>query len=162
MIQLPGRSASTTSWHVVSRDPSDRTDTYTSGDAVSERRSPRVLGDYYTVRSARCPRDHWMGCGVPFGRRYDIVGRAPSRSLMRLSTRPGSLCVQQSPTGDEDEPGSSRARGVVRCSGLLYRILGTVVALLGLANTAIVVRETGEAVYGLVSWSRRLHCFPLR
>ncbi len=36
--------------------------------------------------------------------------------------------------------------------GLLYRILGTpVVALLGLANTAIVVRETGEAVYGLVS-----------
>jgi O-antigen/teichoic acid export membrane protein len=36
--------------------------------------------------------------------------------------------------------------------GLLYRILGTpVVALLGLVNTAIVVRETGEAVYGLVS-----------
>ena len=36
--------------------------------------------------------------------------------------------------------------------GPLYRILGTpVVALLGLANTAIVVRETGEAVYGLVS-----------
>ena len=36
--------------------------------------------------------------------------------------------------------------------GPLYRVLGTpVVALLGLANTAIVVRETGEAVYGLVS-----------
>ena len=36
--------------------------------------------------------------------------------------------------------------------GPLYRILGTpVVALLGLANTAIVVRETGEAVFGLVS-----------
>ncbi len=36
--------------------------------------------------------------------------------------------------------------------GPLYRILGTpIVALLGLANTAIVVRETGEAVFGLVS-----------
>jgi O-antigen/teichoic acid export membrane protein len=36
--------------------------------------------------------------------------------------------------------------------GPLYRILGTpVVALLGLANTAIVVRETGEALFGLVS-----------
>jgi O-antigen/teichoic acid export membrane protein len=36
--------------------------------------------------------------------------------------------------------------------GPLYRILGTpVVAALGLANTAIIVRETGEAVFGLVS-----------
>lgn len=36
--------------------------------------------------------------------------------------------------------------------GPLYRILGTpVVALLGLANTAIIVRETGAAVFGLVS-----------
>ena len=36
--------------------------------------------------------------------------------------------------------------------GPIYRILGTpVVAALGLANTAIVVRETGEAVFGLVS-----------
>lgn len=36
--------------------------------------------------------------------------------------------------------------------GPLYRILGTpVVALLGLVNTAIIVRETGEAVFGLVS-----------
>ena len=36
--------------------------------------------------------------------------------------------------------------------GPLYRILGTpVVAVLGLANTAIIVRETGEAVFGLVS-----------
>ncbi|CKI41515.1 oligosaccharide flippase family protein [Mycolicibacterium smegmatis] len=36
--------------------------------------------------------------------------------------------------------------------GPLYRILGTpVVALLGLLNTAIIVRETGEAVFGLVS-----------
>lgn len=36
--------------------------------------------------------------------------------------------------------------------GPLYRVLGTpVVALLGLANTAIIVRETGEAVFGLVS-----------
>jgi O-antigen/teichoic acid export membrane protein len=36
--------------------------------------------------------------------------------------------------------------------GPLYRILGTpVVALLGLVNTAFIVRETGEAVFGLVS-----------
>jgi O-antigen/teichoic acid export membrane protein len=36
--------------------------------------------------------------------------------------------------------------------GPVYRILGTpIVAVLGLANTAIVVRETGEAVFGLVS-----------
>jgi O-antigen/teichoic acid export membrane protein len=36
--------------------------------------------------------------------------------------------------------------------GPLYRVVGTpVVALLGLANTAIIVRETGEAVFGLVS-----------
>lgn len=36
--------------------------------------------------------------------------------------------------------------------GPVYRILGTpVVAVLGLANTAIIVRETGEAVFGLVS-----------
>jgi O-antigen/teichoic acid export membrane protein len=36
--------------------------------------------------------------------------------------------------------------------GPVYRILGTpVVAALGLANTAIIVRDTGEAVFGLVS-----------
>lgn len=36
--------------------------------------------------------------------------------------------------------------------GPLYRILGTpLVALLGLANTAIIVRETGAAVFGLVA-----------
>jgi O-antigen/teichoic acid export membrane protein len=36
--------------------------------------------------------------------------------------------------------------------GPVYRILGTpLVAILGLANTAIVVRETGAAVFGLVS-----------
>jgi O-antigen/teichoic acid export membrane protein len=36
--------------------------------------------------------------------------------------------------------------------GPLYRILGTpAVALLGLVNTAIIVRETGEALFGLVS-----------
>jgi O-antigen/teichoic acid export membrane protein len=36
--------------------------------------------------------------------------------------------------------------------GPIYRILGTpVVAALGLANTAIIVRETGVAVFGLVS-----------
>jgi O-antigen/teichoic acid export membrane protein len=36
--------------------------------------------------------------------------------------------------------------------GPVYRIAGTpVIATLGLANTAIIVRETGEAVFGLVS-----------
>ena len=36
--------------------------------------------------------------------------------------------------------------------GPLYRVIGTpLVALLGLANTAIIVRETGAAVFGLVS-----------
>lgn len=36
--------------------------------------------------------------------------------------------------------------------GPLYRVLGTpVVAVLGLANTAVIVRETGAAVFGLVS-----------
>lgn len=36
--------------------------------------------------------------------------------------------------------------------GPLYRVIGTpVVAVLGLVNTAIIVRETGEAVFGLVS-----------
>ncbi|GAA4471174.1 oligosaccharide flippase family protein [Rhodococcus olei] len=41
-------------------------------------------------------------------------------------------------------------RALVRAT--VYRILGTpVVAVLGLVNTAVVVRETGEAVYGLVS-----------
>ncbi len=36
--------------------------------------------------------------------------------------------------------------------GPLYRILGTpIIAMLGLLNTAIIVRETGEAVFGLVS-----------
>ncbi len=36
--------------------------------------------------------------------------------------------------------------------GPIYRILGTpVVAVLGLANTAIIIRETGSAVFGLVS-----------
>lgn len=36
--------------------------------------------------------------------------------------------------------------------GPVYRVLGTpVVAALGLANTAIIVRQTGEAVFGLVS-----------
>lgn len=41
-------------------------------------------------------------------------------------------------------------RALVR--GTLYRIVGTpVVAALGLVNTAVIVRETGEAVFGLVS-----------
>jgi O-antigen/teichoic acid export membrane protein len=36
--------------------------------------------------------------------------------------------------------------------GPIYRILGTpIIALLGLVTTAIIVRETGEAVFGLVS-----------
>lgn len=45
---------------------------------------------------------------------------------------------------------AAEKRSAIR--GPLYRILGTpVVALLGLANTAIIVRETGAAVFGLVA-----------
>ncbi|MVU77321.1 oligosaccharide flippase family protein [Nocardia sp. ET3-3] len=45
-------------------------------------------------------------------------------------------------------PGERRA--LLRSAG--YRIAGTpIVALLGLANTAIIVRQTGSAVFGLVS-----------
>ncbi|MFC9786512.1 lipopolysaccharide biosynthesis protein [Rhodococcus sp. NPDC127528] len=41
-------------------------------------------------------------------------------------------------------------RALVR--GTVYRVVGTpVVAVLGLANTALIVRETGAAVFGLVS-----------
>ena len=59
----------------------------------------------------------------------------------------------------------TRAVGAEERRALLYgpldRILGTpVVALLGLVNTAIVVRETGERAYGVwCPWSRRLRCF---
>jgi O-antigen/teichoic acid export membrane protein len=46
----------------------------------------------------------------------------------------------------------SRAERRSAILGPLYRVLGTpVVALLGLANTAIIVRETGAAVFGLVA-----------
>jgi len=51
--------------------------------------------------------------------------------------------------------GLDRLTGAERRSairGPIYRILGTpVVALLGLANTAIIVRESGAVVFGLVS-----------
>ena len=44
--------------------------------------------------------------------------------------------------------------------GPVYRIIGTpVVAALGLANTAIIVRETGAAVFGLVSLIATIRCF---
>ena len=53
---------------------------------------------------------------------------------------------------------SSRSRGLAPAEkralvrGTAYRIIGTpVVGLLGLANTAIIVRETGADVFGLVS-----------
>jgi O-antigen/teichoic acid export membrane protein len=54
---------------------------------------------------------------------------------------------------EDDRPDSlSRAERRSAMLGPLYRILGTpVVALLGLANTAIIVRETGPAVFGLVA-----------
>lgn len=53
-------------------------------------------------------------------------------------------------TADQDRlaPGERRAL----LAAPVYRVLGTpVVALLGLVNTGIIVRETGEAVFGLVS-----------
>lgn len=46
--------------------------------------------------------------------------------------------------------GSGERRSIVL--GTVFRVLGTpLVALVGLLNTAIIVRETGEAVFGLVS-----------
>ena len=45
---------------------------------------------------------------------------------------------------------AAEKRSAIR--GPLYRVIGTpVVALLGLANTAIIVRETGASVFGLVA-----------
>lgn len=45
---------------------------------------------------------------------------------------------------------AAERRSAIR--GPLYRVLGTpVVALLGLANTAVIVRETGAGVFGLVA-----------
>lgn len=53
-------------------------------------------------------------------------------------------------TADPDRLTKAERRSAI--FGPLYRILGTpVVALLGLANTAIIVRETGAAVFGLVA-----------
>lgn len=58
-------------------------------------------------------------------------------------------------TGDQvtgDPARLTRAERRSAVYGPLYRVLGTpVVAALGLANTAIIVRETGAAVFGLVS-----------
>lgn len=53
-------------------------------------------------------------------------------------------------TADPNHLTGAEKRSAIR--GPLYRVLGTpVVALLGLANTAIIVRETGAAVFGLVA-----------
>jgi O-antigen/teichoic acid export membrane protein len=52
-------------------------------------------------------------------------------------------------TGPDRLTGAERRSAIL---GPLYRVLGTpVVALLGLANTAIIVRETGAEVFGLVA-----------
>jgi O-antigen/teichoic acid export membrane protein len=52
--------------------------------------------------------------------------------------------------GDPGELTRAERRSAIL--GPLYRVLGTpVVAFLGLANTAIIVRETGAAVFGLVA-----------
>lgn len=53
-------------------------------------------------------------------------------------------------TADPDRLTTAERRSAVYAP--LYRVLGTpVVAALGLANTALIVRETGAAVFGLVS-----------
>ncbi|SEL12219.1 lipopolysaccharide biosynthesis protein [Rhodococcus maanshanensis] len=53
-------------------------------------------------------------------------------------------------TSGHDRLAPEERRALVR--GTVYRIVGTpAVAVLGLVNTAIIVRETGEAVFGLVS-----------
>ena len=68
--------------------------------------------------------------------------------------RPGSSCAARRRRSGDDENQGQLAPEERRALlyGPLYRVVGTpVVALLGLANTAIIVRETGEAVFGLVS-----------
>ncbi len=52
--------------------------------------------------------------------------------------------------GDDRLTPPDERRVLIR--GTLYRIVGTpVVAILGLANTALIAHETGSAVFGLVS-----------
>ena len=71
-------------WHVrVSRPVRPYRHLHRVGIAISGQRSRRACSAtiYAPVRSARrCPRDHWVGCGARFGRRYDMAGPAPSRS----------------------------------------------------------------------------------
>lgn len=51
-----------------------------------------------------------------------------------------------------DSTGLGKAEQKSVLLGTLFRIVGTpAVALIGLANTALIVRQTGEAVFGLVS-----------
>ena len=142
----------------VSRDPSDRTDTYIDwGLQYLGTESPRVLGDYLCtspVSAAVSARS--LGWGATRGL---VGGTTWSARPLRAGVRDSQRGQDRGAFGSNGhpamtiEPGSTRARGASRAAlRPLYRILGTpVVALLGLANTAIVVRETGEAVFGLVS-----------
>ena len=141
----------------VSRDPSDRTETYIEwGLQYLGSESPRVLGDYLCTSpvsaavSARSlggvRRAVWSA--VRHGR------PGPFALAMRLSMRPGSYAygevVHPPMTMDQDRLTTEERRALLY--GPVYRIIGTpIVAFLGLANTAIIVRETGEAVFGLVS-----------
>ena len=143
----------------VSRDPSDRTDDlHRVGTAVS--------GHGVAARARRLPMHQSGQRGgvraiVRRGAARVVVGGTtrPARPLrarrMRLSTRPGSSSRSArlghpAMTVDQGRLAPEERRALLH--GPLYRILGTpVVALLGLANTAIIVRETGEAVFGLVS-----------
>ena len=92
-------------------------------------------------RSLRSALRH--GRPGPFALAYAVLSAA--RIVVRSAGSASSLM-----TVDQGRLAPEERRALLY--GPIYRILGTpVVAALGLANTAIIVRETGEAVFGLVS-----------
>ena len=149
----------------VSRDLSDHTDTYIGwGLEYLGRESPRLLGDYLCTSpvSAAVSAGSLGGCDARCGRRYDMAGPVPvalayaALNAARLVVRRAESCHPPM-TMKQGQLAPEERRALLY--GPVYRILGMpIVALLSLANTAIVVRETGEAVFGLVSLSRRSRC----
>ncbi len=142
----------------VSRDTSDRTDDYIDwGLQYLATESPRVLGDYLctspvsaavSARSLRGVRRS-MGSAVRHGRPGPFALAYAVLSAARIVAPFGGF-GSSAMTVDQDRLAPEERRALLY--GPIYRILGTpVVAALGLANTAIIVRETGEAVFGLVS-----------
>ena len=118
-----------------------------------------MLGDYLCYHPGQRRRVGavvvWgagVDCGAAF--RHGRPGPSPSgyAVLSAGEDRPLSGGVGgPSMTVDQGRL-TARERRALLLYGPLYRILGTpVVAALGLINTAIIVRETGAAVFGLVS-----------